>query len=100
LSIFARIRLLCEKSSGADIRVLQIRRGIPVQDNIYPTRNVIGHPVLREISIFHRAIPISGQWQSFRVAQVRIFFLDDFARALAGFSEDHATARSRPTASS
>src|SRR4051795_1499181 len=45
-----------EDRADADIRVLQIRRGVALQrEHLVPRKNVIGHSILHEIGVFHRA---------------------------------------------
>src|SRR4030095_13527631 len=40
--------------ANSDIRILQIRRSVPVQrKHLVPRKNIICRPILREIGIFH-----------------------------------------------
>ena len=58
------------------------------REHLFPRKNVIGHPVLGEISIFHGTdADLLGNVGLFILAQLRIFFFDDFPCALAGFLE-------------
>ena len=51
-----RLGRFSKDRADPDIGVLQIRRGVSLQrQHLVPGKNVIGHPILREIGIFDRA---------------------------------------------
>ena len=54
--------------------------------HLLPRKNVIRRPVLREIGVFHCAdADLLRDVVLFLLAQVRVFFVDDFSGAPAGF---------------
>src|SRR5512133_1629028 len=73
--------------ANSDVRILQIRRGVPVQrKHLVPRENVICRPILREIGVFHGTdADLLRDVVLFVLAQARIFFLDDFSGAPARF---------------
>ena len=102
-AVMRRFACFAKNRANPDISILQIRRGVPVQrKHLVPGKNVICHPILREIGIFHGADPdLFCNVVLFLLTQIRIFFIDDFSCALATLPrEGRAAARFRPSASS
>ena len=57
-------------------------------EHLFPRKNVIRQPILREISILYGADPdLFRDVGLFVLTQLRIFFLDDFPCALARLFE-------------
>src|SRR5262249_6782609 len=84
-----RVTRFTEDRANPDVCILQIRRGGPVQRKELVTgKKIIGSPVLREISIFHRTnADLLRNFAFFCVAQVWILLVDDFPGSLARFLE-------------
>src|SRR5439155_20239561 len=69
--------------------VLQIWRRVSLQgEHLLPRKNIICHPVLREIEVLDRADPdLVRDVRLVCFTQIWILLLDNFAGALAGFLE-------------
>jgi hypothetical protein len=58
------------------------------REHLFPGKNVIGRPILREIGVFDCADPdLLGNVDLFILAEIRIFFVNDSPCALARFFE-------------
>src|SRR6476661_6332942 len=75
--------------ANSDIRILQIRRSVPVQrKHLVPRKNVICGPILREIGVLYGTdSDLHCDVVLFLFAQVGTFFVDDFSGASARFLE-------------
>lgn len=87
-----RIAEFAEDGAGADVGVLQIRRGVAVEaEHFLPREFVIGEAVLAEFGVFHGADADSvGDGGFIRIGQRGIFFLDDGERTFGAFLQDFA----------
>src|ERR1043166_1112967 len=83
----SRLACLTKNRANSHIGVLQIRRSVPVQrKHLFPRKNIICRPILREIRVFHGTdADLLSDISLFIVAQIRIFFVDDFSGAFACF---------------
>src|SRR4051794_38444410 len=83
---------LSKDGADADVGILQIRRGVSLErQHPIPGKNVIGHPILREIGILYSADANDLRYfVALVLRQLRIFFGDDFPRPDYGLVEDVA----------
>src|SRR5437899_5003909 len=76
-----------KNGTNSHISVLQIWRRVSLQgEHLLPRKNIICHPVLREIEVLDRADPdLVRDVRLVCFTQIWILLLDNFAGALAGF---------------